>query len=269
MRMIQWRMGAPLVGIVGLALGLAVPVARAQQGPPDSPDTADQVRDKFYTGTSCMGNDVTDKMARVGATCVDVYKASVWSTPTGRTQFGVTVDDYPCSNNANDCTGATAIYARSEAGVMPSRFITWFQAQQACANSGKRLLTNAEWQQAAAGTPDGAPCIVDAEGPGPTGTAGCESNWGTFDMVGNIWEWVADWIQGSDDAIDEGFISSDLYGNDVIFGIDEVFPEEDRFPPALIRGGTFRHGTAAGVFALAASQSPSSPISLIGFRCGR
>src|SRR5438874_617328 len=70
----------------------------------------------------------------------------------GGTQYGVSSADYPCLANGNDCKGK--IYARSVAGVTPSRSITWFQAQQALANSGKRLPTNAEWQQAAAGTPD-------------------------------------------------------------------------------------------------------------------
>jgi len=38
--------------------------------------------------------------------------------------------------------------------VLPSGCITWFQANQACLLSGKRLLTNREWQGAAASTPD-------------------------------------------------------------------------------------------------------------------
>jgi formylglycine-generating enzyme required for sulfatase activity len=36
----------------------------------------------------------------------------------------------------------------------PALYLTWFQAQQACMSVGKRLPTNAEWQAAAAGTPD-------------------------------------------------------------------------------------------------------------------
>ncbi|MGH8477343.1 MAG: SUMF1/EgtB/PvdO family nonheme iron enzyme, partial [Methylococcales bacterium] len=63
-------------------------------------------------------------MVKVGPLCVDAYEASVWNTPAG------------------------AIYARSEAGETPSGKITWFQAQQACVNAGKRLPTNAEWQMA-------------------------------------------------------------------------------------------------------------------------
>ncbi|MPZ91072.1 MAG: hypothetical protein GEU68_05495 [Actinobacteria bacterium] len=52
---------------------------------------------------------------------------------------GVSSDDYPCNDNGQNCKGK--IYARSVAGVTPSRYITWFQAQQALANSGKRLPT--------------------------------------------------------------------------------------------------------------------------------
>ena len=102
-------------------------------------------------------------MVSVGGFCIDKYEASVWDSPTGTTQYGVGVDDYPCSDNGQNCTN---IYARSVAGVLPSAWITWFQAQQACHNVGKRLPTNAEWQQAVAGTPD----------PGPdNGTTDCNT----------------------------------------------------------------------------------------------
>src|SRR5262249_14521760 len=45
-------------------------------------------------------------------------------------------------------------------GVTPSRFLNWFQATAAARNAGKRLPTNAEWQAAPLGTPDGTPCNV-------------------------------------------------------------------------------------------------------------
>src|SRR5262245_24682924 len=70
-------------------------------------------------------------------------------------------------------------HARSVAGVLPSALITWFEAAQACRNAGKRLLTNAEWQMAAAGTPDPGnagngttTCNTDTGGPTSTGTTG-------------------------------------------------------------------------------------------------
>ena len=46
------------------------------------------------------------------------------------------------------------VYAVSIPGVQPTACTTWFRANQACLLSGKRLLTNREWQAAAAGTPD-------------------------------------------------------------------------------------------------------------------
>src|SRR5437667_443931 len=77
--------------------------------------------------------------------------------------------------------------------------IDWFQAAQACRVSGKRLATNLEWQDAAAGTPDpgntpGAnDCNTNSGGPSNTGSrTNCKSSWGVFDMIGNVDEWVAD-----------------------------------------------------------------------------
>ena len=54
---------------------------------------------------------------------------------------------------------------------------------------------------------------------------------------------MADWLQDNSD-IDGGSTSTALYGSDGIFGIDEAFPETDRFPTALIRGGNFGNGVA-------------------------
>ena len=107
-------------------------------------------------------------MVRVGPLCVDKYEASVWSGPAGT---GV---QYPQGNPRCPATFPTngnwtePLYAASIKGVGPSTFLTWFQAQQACALSGKRLLTNAEWQMAAAGTPD--------PGVGGNGVTECNTN---------------------------------------------------------------------------------------------
>ena len=112
----------------------------------------------------------------VGAMCLDKYEASVWRVPNptttntflvtkiqqgaatredllagGATQLGTASDDYaPCTDNGPNC--ANDIYALSLPLEIPSAHITWFQAQEACANSGKRLPTSAEWQLAAQGT---------------------------------------------------------------------------------------------------------------------
>ena len=88
-----------------------------------------------------------------------------------------------------------ALLRRVAANVPPTICVSWFQAEQACAIANKRLLTNQEWQRAASGTPDtGSPVCNVGSWIGPTGSfLGCVSKWGIADMVGNAFEWVADW----------------------------------------------------------------------------
>jgi Sulfatase-modifying factor enzyme 1 len=241
----------------------------------DSSVTPDQIRDKFYSGTSCAGNGANDIMVKVGPLCVDKYEASVWSMPDGTgIRFGNGSDNYGVAISDNGDSTAP-VYALSLQGVVPSTYITWFQAQQACAFSGKRLLTNAEWQMAAAGTPtlyepnpdNGVTdCNTStAAGLVSTGTrTACVSNRGVNDMVGNASEWVADWMQGTNpDSTSIG-----PFGSDAIDGVNEVSPA-DGFPGALIRGGNFGSISGAGAFALDASHSPAFNQDRIGFRCAR
>lgn len=201
-------------------------------------------------------------MIEVGATCIDRYEASVWSQPTGGTQYGAGSDDYPCDDNGQDCKGK--IFARSVAGVTPSSRITWFQAQQALANSGKRLPSNAEWQAAVAGTPDSTVCSVSTGGVQSAGAnAGCVSAWGVNDMVGNLGEWVADWVPASTACPGWSGFSDDSM---CLSGASSTTTS----PGALVRGGFFFNGTGAGPFAVSANgQPPSVSFSPVGFRGAR
>ncbi len=231
---------------------------------------------------------------RAGRACIDKFEASIWETTdaavitkikagtvtlaelqAGAVRKGESSDDYGpgCPDTGNGCKN---LYAVSISGVLPSRGLTWFQAAAAARNAGKRLPTNAEWQAAAFGTPDVAPCIVSAGGPGNTGTAGCVSDVGAFDMVGNLWEWVADWMQGNTTswAPSTGTTNA-AYGSDLMVGLNPAQVQlagqlgGQNFPAALLRGGSWINGTGAGVFALLATDAPSSFPVDVGFRCAR
>jgi hypothetical protein len=210
---------------------------------------------------ACSGNGSGDQMVSAGAVCIDRYEVSVWSSPTGGTQYGVSGDDYPCSDDGHNCTN---IYARSVPGVRPAAYITYFQAQQALANVGKRLPTNAEWQQAAAGTPDSTSCNVDGVDLQNTGSsAACVSRFGANDMVGNLYEWVGDWAPASTVCPGWGAFSNDLM---CLSGASTTA----QGPAAMIRGGHFTSGSPdGGPFAIHAGTRPQESSNVIGFRGAR
>lgn len=231
-------------------------------------------------------------MTRPGSFCVDRYEASVWSIPStatrlikkvqkgkataadltagGATQLGIGfTDDYaPCTDNGQTTCGD--VYAVSIAGVLPSANVTWFQAQQACANSQKRLPRSGEWQQAVAGTPDPGPdngttdCnTASVFGAVSTGSrSACVSRFGNFDMVGNVYEWVEDWVPRSTGCPGWGGFSGDFM---CLSGASTTALG----PGALLRGGGFVNGTSAGPLSVDGNGEPPRSGGFIGFRCAR
>ncbi len=157
-------------------------------------------------------------MVPVGDFCIDRYEASLRANAdcTGE-EYGSSAGDFPSGFPANG-NFTTPVYACSAAGVNPAEFVSWFQALQACAASGKHLCSNVEWQTAAAGTFDpgswpaaeyechssaweSGRCDTCSIGLRQTGEAGsvpggaddCISRYGVEDMIGNAAEWVSDW----------------------------------------------------------------------------
>jgi formylglycine-generating enzyme required for sulfatase activity len=159
-------------------------------------------------------------------------------------------------------------YAASIPGVHPTSCVTWFQAQQACGNSGKRLPSNAEWQLAVAGSPDpgGDNGTTDCNTASALDTvdtgsrSSCKSYWGAYDMVGNVWELVADWVPRSAQCGSWG--GSDDY--QCLAGVLTVGE-----PGALYRGGGSANGALAGPLAVGGSFQLSDSFNVVGFRCAR
>ena len=85
---------------------------------------------------------------------------------------------------------------------LPVETISWNEAQTYCEAVGMRLPTEAEWEYAARaggtsaryGDLDAIAWYFDNSGRQTHEVARKEPNaWGLYDMLGNVWEWVADW----------------------------------------------------------------------------
>jgi formylglycine-generating enzyme required for sulfatase activity len=128
----------------------------------------------------------------------------------------VTVGKYEKCYNAGTCkkpkTGSYYNWGKSGRKNHPINGVSWHDAQAYCEYAGKRLPTEAEWEKAATWKdgrkykyPSGKNSVSCADAVMSEGGGGCgkDRTWsvrskpeeinGTYDMAGNVWEWVADW----------------------------------------------------------------------------
>ncbi|HLK62244.1 MAG TPA: bifunctional serine/threonine-protein kinase/formylglycine-generating enzyme family protein [Bryobacteraceae bacterium] len=142
---------------------------------------------------------------------------------------------------------------------LPVVMITWDEAVEYCKWAGGRLPTEAEWEYAArAGTTeprygnlaDIAWYKDNSAGPPPAGLKKPNA-FGLFDMLGNVWEWTADW-----------------YSKDYYQAMEKQDPQG---PPTgvarTMRGGSWYDYARAARASGRSQLGPGYRYEVIGFRC--
>jgi formylglycine-generating enzyme required for sulfatase activity len=166
----------------------------------------------------------------------------------------------------------------------PAVAVTWDEARAWCASAGMRLPTEAEWEYAArAGTKDstyaalddvawyagnsgGKPVKNGALGGNPSSVrrkllkngnrpravkTKSANPWGLYDILGNVWEWTAD------------YYAAEYYANSP--GKDPAGPAEGS--QRVLRGGAWNSAAANLRVSYRLTNPPGDRVAFFGFRC--
>jgi formylglycine-generating enzyme required for sulfatase activity len=228
---------------VGAPGRVPVPAARQIVNPKDGLTYVRIPAGEFLMGCSpkdkeCLGNEKPARNVKIGK-----------SFYIGETE--VTQEAY------RRVTGKTPSLFKGDR--LPVEQVNWEEATSYCKAVGLRLPSEAEWEYAArAGTTGARYGPIDQvawysgkslsrthEGKGKSANA-----WGLYDMLGNVWEWVEDWIgqeyRNSAAATSRGPSSAGLHG---------------------VRGGSWANLPRDVRVSLRSVSEPLLRTNLIGFRC--
>jgi formylglycine-generating enzyme required for sulfatase activity len=238
---------------------------------------------KFDAGEFIMGcTPVTDRKCQADEQPVRKVTLAAFEID----QREVTVGEFAMCVGAGKCTkplvkadNKHCNYGEPDRTDNPVNCVSWVQANEYCVFVGKRLPTEAEWERAARGTdgrdypwgkepPDCTRAVIStgktAENPGE----GCGQNatWptckksggntpeGLCDMLGNVWEWVADW-----------------YAPDYYAGAPATNPAGPATgTERVLKGGAFTSEMAETFRASVRLHfAPETALGNFGFRCAR
>ena len=207
-----------LVALLGLAAYQAMAAVPGDKGPQESSTGHKQGYEKTM---SAQSHEPSMVLVPAGEFTMGSQKGDPDERPAHQVYLDAfSIDRYEVT------VGQYASFLQEAGGHTPSDWATmnqlahqkrpvanvdWADAAAYCKWAGKRLPTEAEWEKAARGT-DGrlypwgneAPTSLHANygktgsshhgALAPVGTLeGGKSPYGTYDMAGNVWEWVSDW----------------------------------------------------------------------------
>lgn len=249
-------------------------------------DRAEEGRKKAVT-VSMVAKSVSDGMVQIPAGCFQMGSddGGEDEKPVHRVCVSAfQMDKYEVTQGAyRRATGKNPSQFSSCGDNCPVEQVSWDEAKSYCANQGKRLPTEAEWEYAARGgmqsrgytyagsnDPNEVGWFYDNSGDSrlnsdswdvekltpnknrthPVGKK-TPNELGLYDMSGNVYEWVSDW-----------------YGKD--YYADS--PQQDPRGPTsgssrVIRGGSWNIDPFILRSALRLFNDPVSRIDILGFRC--
>jgi formylglycine-generating enzyme required for sulfatase activity len=223
-----------------------------------SPSVAEQAKTKVNSQDGLTYVWISSGTFRMGCS-LDDSECKPYEGPTRTVTLtrGFWIGQTPVTQAAyKKVTGANPSKFRGD--QLPVESVSWDDAKSYCEGTGMKLPTEAEWEYAARGGSSAARYALlgqiawyGANSGGTTHEVGQKqaNGYGLFDMLGNVWEWVADRHGPYDSAS----------------AVDPTGPPAGQF--RVLRGGSW--GAVASLIRLSyrVGNMPGVHLSVYGFRC--